>query len=457
VATGVAGQALSTSIISQFLFLVVGIPALLVGAAILTSQIIDAICDPVLGLWSDRLRSRWGRRHPFMYASAIPCALAFFALWHPPGLVTGSGLLAYVLALLILTRLFTAMYEIPSAALAPELSADYHERTRLFAVRTVYTNAAGGLMLVLLNVVFLRHDANHPLGVLNRNGYSAWGSIAAVAILVSILVSARSTHHLIPTLITPERRPLSLSTVLGEVGATLRNPSLLALMASGLVASIASGIGAAIDPYMTLYFRGLPPQVAGMMLFAYAPALYIGALSARPVAIRFGKKPALIGLACASLVVALTPISLRLVGAMPANGSPWLIAILVLDNFLGVGLNAMVVIIVASMFADLAEDNAVKTGLRAEGLLFALNGLIPKISVGAGAFGGSALIAFVRFPAHAQQGMVAQSVLNALGLAYLPVAVVLSILSIAFIVFYRIDQVTHSRNIASLARQTSSA
>lgn len=79
VAWGVAGQALSTSLVSQFLFLVVGMPAILIGAAILFSQIVDAIVDPLLGLWSDRTRGRLGRRHPFMYASAVPCALAFLA------------------------------------------------------------------------------------------------------------------------------------------------------------------------------------------------------------------------------------------------------------------------------------------------------------------------------------------------------------------------------------------
>ncbi len=115
VTSGVAGQALSTSIISQFLFLVVGMPALLVGAAIVISQVIDAIIDPILGLWSDRTRGRLGRRHPFMYASAIPCAIAFYALWHPPMRLGGTALFAYMLALLVIVRLFTAMYEIPAA------------------------------------------------------------------------------------------------------------------------------------------------------------------------------------------------------------------------------------------------------------------------------------------------------------------------------------------------------
>ena len=451
VAQGVAGQALSTSIISQFLFLVVGMPALLVGTAIVISQIIDAVVDPVLGLWSDRVRGPLGRRHPFMYASAVPCAIAFYALWHPPTSLRGSALFIYMLALLVIVRLFTAMYEIPSAALAPELSTDYHHRTRLFAVRTYFGTIAGGLMSVLLNVVFLRHDAGHPLGVLNRAGYSQWGAIAAAMILVSILWSSWSTHRLIPTLAAPPRRTGGAAAILAEVIGTLRNPSFLALMASGLVSSVAGGTAAALDPYMTFYFWGLSPQVAGLMLLAYGPAVYIGATQARRVSTRFGKKPAMIGLSAASVTASLAPIALRLAGAMPANGSPLLIPILLADNSLVVTFSVMTSVILASMFADLADDNAVRTGVRAEGLLFALNGLIPKISTGIGAFGGSALIALVGFPARAQQGTVAPSVLHALGLAYLPVTAALYAISTAIIVFYRIDRATHEANIAQLA------
>jgi Na+/melibiose symporter-like transporter len=451
VAQGVAGQALSTSIISQFLFLVVGMPALLVGAAIVISQIVDAVADPMLGLWSDRMRGPFGRRHPFMYASAIPSALAFYALWHPPAALGGTWLFVYMLVLLIFVRLFTSMYDIPSSALAPELSTDYHQRTRLFAVRTYFGSIAGGLMLVLLNVVFLRHDATHPLGVLNRAGYAQWGAIAAATILVSILVSSWSTHRLIPSLTVPPRRAAGLAAILAEVTGTLRNPSFLALMISGLVSSVANGIGSAINPYMTLYFWGLSPQVAGLMLLAYGPAVFIGAARARGVSSRFGKKPALIGLSVASVIASLAPIALRLVGAMPPNGSPLLIPILLGVNFLQVTVSVMGSVIAASMFADLADDNTVRTGARAEGLLFALNGLIPKISTGVGAFGGSALIALVGFPAGAQQGAVHESVLRALGLAYLPVVAALYAISIAIILAYRIDRATHEANIARLA------
>ena len=334
-----------------------------------------------------------------MYASALPCAVAFYALWHPPAALRGTALFAYVLAVLVVVRFFTAMYEIPSAALAPELSTDYNLRTRLFAVRSYFGTIAGGMMSILLNVVFLRHDSTHTLGVLNRAGYAEWGAIAAGVILISILWSSWSTHRLIPTLSVPPRRVAGLVTLLAQVAGTLRNPSFLALMASGLVSSAAGGIGAALQPYMTLYFWGLSPQVAGPDAVRLRPGgpASVRLRRAAPRA-GFGKKQSLIGLSAISLVTSLVPISLRLVGAMPPNGSPWLIPILIVDQFLVVALNVMTGVIVASMFADLADDNAVRTGARVEGFLFALNGLIPKISTGLGAFGGSAHARLGRVP-----------------------------------------------------------
>jgi Na+/melibiose symporter-like transporter len=63
---------------------VVGLPAALVAAAVMTAMLIDCLIDPVIGHISDNFRSKWGRRHPFMYASALPVALSFLLLWNPP-------------------------------------------------------------------------------------------------------------------------------------------------------------------------------------------------------------------------------------------------------------------------------------------------------------------------------------------------------------------------------------
>ena len=62
---------------------VVGIEAALVGLAIAIAIMVDAITDPLIGTWSDRIRTRWGRRHPMLLAAALPLALSLVGLLGP--------------------------------------------------------------------------------------------------------------------------------------------------------------------------------------------------------------------------------------------------------------------------------------------------------------------------------------------------------------------------------------
>src|SRR6185437_13741311 len=77
-ASGVAAAALAGSVLTLFFNQVVGVPAVLVGAAIMASLLADVLIDPLVGRWSDHFRSSWGRRHPFMYAAAVPSAVFFY-------------------------------------------------------------------------------------------------------------------------------------------------------------------------------------------------------------------------------------------------------------------------------------------------------------------------------------------------------------------------------------------
>ena len=78
---------------------VLGLPAWMAGLALNIVLVADAITDPLVGYYSDRLRSRWGRRHPFMYAAALPVAITYFFLWTPPESLTDWQLFSYLLAL----------------------------------------------------------------------------------------------------------------------------------------------------------------------------------------------------------------------------------------------------------------------------------------------------------------------------------------------------------------------
>ncbi|HSR58656.1 MAG TPA: MFS transporter, partial [Candidatus Binataceae bacterium] len=98
VAFGVHLTAL-TSLLLLFFNQVVGLPAAWVGAAMMITLIFDAICDPLIGEWSDHTRSRWGRRHPFMYAAALPVAGAYWMLWSPPAGLSHAQLTTYFIVI----------------------------------------------------------------------------------------------------------------------------------------------------------------------------------------------------------------------------------------------------------------------------------------------------------------------------------------------------------------------
>src|SRR6201996_6468344 len=85
---------------------VVGLPGTLVGLALMIALVWDACIDPLIGQLSDNLRSPWGRRHPFMYAAALPVALSYLALWNPPHQLHGAALFPYLLVTAIVIRGF---------------------------------------------------------------------------------------------------------------------------------------------------------------------------------------------------------------------------------------------------------------------------------------------------------------------------------------------------------------
>ena len=112
-----------------------GLEPWMAGLALNLILVADAITDPMVGYYSDRLRSRWGRRHPFMYAAAIPVTLSYYYLWVPPADLTQWQLFTYLLVCATIIRVFITFYEVPSVALGPELTDSYVERTSLMSYR----------------------------------------------------------------------------------------------------------------------------------------------------------------------------------------------------------------------------------------------------------------------------------------------------------------------------------
>jgi GPH family glycoside/pentoside/hexuronide:cation symporter len=443
-------QAILTSALMLFFNQVVGLPAAWVGGAMAVTLIFDAICDPLIGEWSDHTRSRWGRRHPFMYASAVPAAIAFYFLFNPPLGWSKSHLLVYMAAMLVTVRVLLSLYEIPSSALGPELTLDYDQRTSLMSSRFFFGTLGGAAMSVLALQVFLRKDATHPLGLLSPAGYRETALVAGIVIFFSIMISCLGTHRFIAIFVHSPRVRGTWREKFAEVSGTLTNRSFLALTISGIIGAIATGMRQGLDFYISAYFFELTPAQMSYLAASTLFAAFAGVGLAPAISKRFGKKLSMIGVFFISLFASIAPIAMRLIGLLPANGTGALFAIVFAFYFISATLGLSGFIIVSSMMADVVEDAAVSTGQRSEGLLFAANGLISKCVTGVGTFFSGLLLAWVSFPQHATPGQVDPAILHHLGMVFVPVVATFSAISIAVLMFYDIDRSTHQRNLERL-------
>ena len=84
---------------------VLGVDAYLVSIALFIALVVDALSDPLVGVWSDRTRSRWGRRHPFLYAAIIPFTLSYYLILQDPGDANSSEIFFRLLILMIVMRI----------------------------------------------------------------------------------------------------------------------------------------------------------------------------------------------------------------------------------------------------------------------------------------------------------------------------------------------------------------
>jgi len=447
---GIALYALGGQVLQLYFNQVLGLPPIAVGAALMVTILVDAVIDPLVGWWSDNLRSPWGRRHVLMYASAIPCALGVYLLFHAPVGLEALQLTAFMVGMLLFVRIAASLFEIPSIALAPELAPGYDERTSMMAWRFLFLVVGGAATNAILYQVFLREDAANPLGILNRERYADFGAFMAVVVLVVILGSTLVTHSRIKYLYVPPKKAMSVGRTASELWVTFSNRSLAVLMTTNFLIAIAAGVTAGLASYMYIHLWRLKPQDVGLLL-ALGPFASFIALWATPrLAIRFGKKPVMLGFYGSWLVTATIPFSLWLVGLAPPAGSTALLAFLTADVFVGIGMAVGVHIILNSMLSDASEDIAVRSEQRSEGVMFAAYGLLAKWGTGVGAFLAGLLLQIVNFPDKALPGTVSMDLMRNLVLVNLPTITFCNLAAIACVSFYGLDRQKHEENLAIL-------
>ena len=439
---------------------VVGLDARLVGLALTIALMMDAIIDPMIGYWSDNFRSRWGRRHPFMYFAAVPLSGIYFLLWSPPVGWSDTATFWYLLVLAVVIRMCVSIYEIPSTALAPELSEDYDQRSSLLSFRGFFGWTVGNgmsvLMFAILFPMFVTADIKN--GQFNREAYQVYGIIGSIVIFVGILGSTLGTHSRIPYLrAPPPPRQLSLPKIFGEIFETLSNRSFLSLFAAAAFGSVAAGLSAALSFYFFNYFWQFSSAQSGIVTMGVFGSAIIGAVLAPIVSRTIGKKKGAIIIGLIAFLGSPMPIVLRLLGILPDNGDPFVFWFVFTATLIDVGLIICFQILSASMMADLVEQAEIKTGRRSEGVFFAAVAFIRQMVNGLGLITATFVLTVAGVKAGADPSQVSAETVWRMGAYYVPTILTLWMIMIAIMGGYKISREGHAENLRTLARTRAAA
>ncbi|WP_375392424.1 MFS transporter [uncultured Sphingomonas sp.] len=429
---------------------VIGLSSTTVGLVIMAALLIDAFVDPAVGFYSDRTRTRWGRRHPWMYASVLPIMAGWLLLWNPPGGATATTLI-WLFACAVVVRSAVSAYEVPSVALTPELSTDYDERTRIMAWRYLFGWAGGLAIGLAVYLYFLAPTQDYPNGLLRRAGYQPFALAGALSMGAAILVSALGTHHEIPNLPNPPVVRQTLRESFRELRETTRNRAFAILMAAGLAAYTMQGVAYALSNFLNIYVWGFK----GMQLVAITCASFVGVLIAFGLASTLGRRgdkgrtamvAVLLGAAFAS-----TPYWLRFAGLYPVQGSPALLPTYMVTAVLSIACNVTGFILGASMMADVVEDSESRTGRRSEGVFFAGSFFVQKCTSGIGIFLAGLILGAAGFPAKAVPGHVPLAAVDRLTLIYSCTYLAMACVSAFFFARFPFGRAEHEARLARLA------
>jgi glycoside/pentoside/hexuronide:cation symporter, GPH family len=391
------------------------------GWAVGLGRIWDAINDPLFGLISDRIRSRWGRRRVLLLLGAAPLGLSFMLLWLVPPL-SQLGLTAYyALAFMLFDTAFTIVH-VGYNALTPEMTPDYDERSSLNGYRMVFS-IAGTLGTIILATVlgWYLPDARLRFAIL--------GVGLGLACIIPPLIVVRVTHER-PSSEQPAPLPVRVA-----VRATLSNRPFWSVMGLYLLSWTTASILAAVLVYFANYNLRVPEQANYFVLVAEGAAIFFIPFWVW-VARRLDKRRAFI-LGTLSWIVVLLGIAALDPGQI---GLAYVLAALS-----GSGI-ATAYVIPWAMVPDVIEYDELQTGQRREGSYYAFTSCFQKLATGAAIWAMGQALALTGYVTPAMNGPLPVQparALLAIRVFVGPVPMVLLLVAVVFAWRYPITREVH--------------
>ena len=407
------------------------IDSALAGTALMVGKLTwDLINDPFFGYLSDKTKSKWGRRRPWMLITAVPLGLSMWALLSvPEGLVGVKAFLAVLISFLLLDTCHSAI-AIPYYALTPELTLDYSERTSLTTVREIFTVVGyiigAGLTKMVADII------QNSFHLTTSQSWSAvgatFGMVATLTVLTTALtVKERPRPNFSPNTMPPFRAFLT----------TLKNKPFMILMGAQLLSGFSFTLLTTFLSYYVIYQLKMENQLTIIMLIMLV-CIGVFLFPWRYVSEKINKGPSYaLGLFIASCAVVVTFF-------FPNHPTPLIYVIVAVA---GIGFSGQWVF-PWSMLPDVVEYDQAMTGERHEGIYYGMWQFLTKFT---GAL-GIAVCGWVLdlFGYIANQPQQTARALFGIRLFFGPVAAGVLIISLPLLIWYPITRKTHEEILAKI-------
>lgn len=442
----------------------VGLSNSLIGLATMIAIFADAAVDPLIGSLSDGWRSRYGRRHPFLFIAPVPVAVSLYFLFQPPEFLTaipaGSQipdqipLFLWMTVWTVIGRVFLAFYSVPHLALGAELSTDYDERSSIFSYNAMAGFFFGANVGYVAYTFFFADerirasDGALVPGHLDPAAYGPLMLFAGAAIIVGVLTCAFVTLRELPHLSQPgpDAKRFSFVGAFRDLWSAMHNPHYVSLLIGLLFLSLTLGVHETVGTFMVTYYWEFVPSELRWFSLAFAFGYVAGAF-ATPLFIHLTNKRfvCVAGISIYTVLVQF-PVLARMLDLAPENGSPLLLPLLLINAVLATFCLGSLNVCVMSMLADISDQHELSSGRRQEGIFYSARMFFAKASNSLShLIAGVALDYVVRFPFNAIPGKVDADVLFRLGLVGGPIASVGAAIAIIFYARYRLSREDHAQ------------
>lgn len=347
--------------------LILGVNPAAIGIVIALTRVWDALIAPPMGNATDNARTRWGRRRPYIFLGALGCAAVFPLLWWLPVSPQGAPAFAWLLGVSLLFYTAYTVYTIPYHALGFELSPDYHEKTRLMGLRTIFTSVSG--FAVQWFYPLTQQDwFSSP-----RQGLFLIGIVLAVLIgLTGIIPAVCCRDRAERAHAPPHRIPLREA-----LQATLHSRPFLRLLGCTGLLIFGTNLVNSLGLYVNIYYVHHGDPKAAALIAGWSGTVYHATvIASMPLLVRLsramGKKNALV--ACLALVFLSSVAKWFLYDPV----HPWRqLIVLALMAPGGAGLWMLT----ESMVADVCEVDEAESGRRLEGMYSAVYSWVIKVGL----------------------------------------------------------------------------